>query len=269
LEPDTTSDLEAVAAAVEATGVPVEILGKGSNILISDAGIRGIVLRLGKGFRWAGREGSSLRVGGAMPVPALAGIAYQHALAGLSFGVAIPATLGGAVRMNAGAHGHEMAEVIREVHLFLLDEGRGDTLPAERAGFSYRRSALPRGAVVVGAVVDLAEGTREDIRAHMDEAREWRRRTQPIAEPNCGSVFKNPPDGHAARLIDRAGLKGARVGRAHVSMKHANFIVADEGASADDVLALIDRIRHEVEVRTGIVLEPEVQVIGDIHHVAG
>jgi UDP-N-acetylmuramate dehydrogenase len=204
-----------------------------------------------------------------MPLPALAGVALRHGLGGLAFGVAIPATLGGAVKMNAGAHGGEMADVVTEIETFRLGEGHAERIPGDRAGFSYRRSSLPADAVVTAVTVELRPDDPATIRAAMDSAREWRRRTQPLAEPNCGSVFKNPPDDHAARLIDRAGLKGTRVGRAHVSMKHANFIVADEGASADDVLALIDRIRHEVEVRTGIVLEPEVQVIGDIHHVAG
>ena len=262
LEPESQADLEAVSEAIRVTGVPVEILGKGSNVLISDAGVRGLVLRLGRGYRWAGREGSSLRVGGAMPVPALAGIAYQHSLAGLEFGVAIPATLGGAVRMNAGAHGHAMEEVVREAHLFLLHEARAVSVPAADVGFSYRRSSLPAGAIVVGCVVDLALGDREEIRRHMDEAREWRRRTQPLAEPNCGSVFKNPEGDAAARLVQEAGGKDIRVGSAEVSAKHANFIVARPGSTAADVVAVIRRVQDAVQERSGILLEPEVRLVG-------
>jgi UDP-N-acetylmuramate dehydrogenase len=200
-----------------------------------------------------------------MHLPALAGVALRHELAGLSFGVAIPATLGGAVRMNAGAHGHEMADVVEHVKVFHLDTGESATVPAPEIGFSYRSSVLPPDAVVVVVTVHLASGEAAEIRAAMDEAREWRRRTQPLAEPNCGSVFKNPSDGPAAaQLIEEAGAKGLREGGASVSTKHANFIVAAEGARASDVVALIDRVQ---ERGTGIRLEPEVRLIGGGAHV--
>ena len=173
-----------------------------------------------------------------MPLPALAGVALRHGLAGLEFGVAIPATLGGAVRMNAGAHGRELAEVVetrRDVPASRR-AARGDRRPPD-AGFALppvgagggRRSSM-------GAHVALAPGDAVAIRALMDEAREWRRRTQPLAEPNCGSVFTNPEGDHAARLIEAAGAKGRRVGGASVSDKHANFIVAEPGARAADVV---------------------------------
>jgi UDP-N-acetylmuramate dehydrogenase len=204
-----------------------------------------------------------------MPLPALAGVALRHELEGLSFGVAIPATLGGAVSMNAGAHGGEMSQVVAEVEVYLLGQGRAVRIRVEDAGFSYRRSSLPADAVVTGASVALRPGDPRAIRASMDEAREWRRRTQPLAEPNCGSVFKNPPGDHAAHLIERADLKGARVGGAQVSAKHANFIVADRGATAADVRALIDLVRGEVESLTGVRLEPEVQLIGEFDRVTG
>ncbi len=263
LEPGSLTDLEAAGRAIRATGVPFVILGKGSNVLISDDGFRGLVLRLGKGFRWAGRDGSTLTAGGAMPVPALAGIAFQHGLAGLEFGVAIPATLGGAVRMNAGAHGHSMSDVLREVNVFVLRAGVQRTMPAAEAGFTYRRSSLPEDAVVIGAALELAAGRRDEIRGLMDEARAWRRATQPLAEPNCGSVFKNPPDDHAARLVEAFGGKDLVVGGARVSEKHANFIVAAPGARAADVLGLIRRVQGLVRERSGVDLEPEVHLIGD------
>jgi len=266
LEPQSDADLVAAGEAVRETAIPFVVLGKGSNVLVSDAGFAGLVLRLGRGYRWAAREGDRLTAGGAMPLPALAGVALSHSLAGLEFGVAIPASLGGAVRMNAGAHGHELSEVLETVEVFELLAGTARRIAAADAGFSYRRSELPADAVVVGSTVALEPGEPSEIRALMDEARDWRRRTQPLAEPNCGSVFKNPPGDHAARLIEEAGGKDLAVGGASVSAKHANFIVASEGASAADVVELIRSVQEVVEASSGIRLEPEVHLVGDLDH---
>lgn len=266
LEPLSDADLVAAGEAVRETAIPFVVLGKGSNVLVSDAGFAGLVLRLGRGYRWAAREGDRLTAGGAMPLPALAGVALSHSLAGLEFGVSIPASLGGAVRMNAGAHGHELAEVLETVEVFELLAGTARRIAAADAGFSYRRSELPADAVVVGSTVALEPGEPSEIRALMDEARDWRRRTQPLAEPNCGSVFKNPPGDHAARLIEEAGGKDLAVGGASVSAKHANFIVASEGASAADVVELIRSVQELVEASSGIRLEPEVHLVGDLDH---
>jgi UDP-N-acetylmuramate dehydrogenase len=262
LEPQDDRDLDAASRAVRESGIPFVVLGKGSNVLVADEGFPGLVLRLGRGFRWAARDGFHLRAGGAMPLPALAGIALRHDLAGLEFGVAIPASLGGAVRMNAGAHGHQVADVIRRVDLFDMGLGVSSTIDADTVDFGYRRAGFPADVVIVGANLALRDGTGEAIRRQMDEAREWRRRTQPLAEPNCGSVFTNPPGDHAARLIEAVGAKGLTVGGASVSSKHANFIVAGPGARAADVRELIDRIRSLVMERAGVELEPEVRVVG-------
>lgn len=262
LEAQSQADLAAAGLAVTQAGIPVVVLGRGSNVLVADAGFPGLVLRLGRSYRWSARAGDHLSAGGAMPLPAMAGVALRHSLSGLEFGVAIPATLGGAVRMNAGAHGHEMAEVLESVEVFGLREGSTATIPAAEAGLSYRRSALGEGSVIIGARVRLDRSDPSGIRARMDEARAWRRATQPLAEPNCGSVFRNPRGDHAARLIEAAGAKGRRVGGASVSTKHANFIVADPGASAADVVALIDEVRTLVEAHDGVRLEREVQLVG-------
>ena len=264
LEPESDADLAAASLAIRETRIPVVVLGKGSNVLVGDAGFPGLVLRLGRGYRWSAREGDRLAAGGAMPLPALSGVAFAHGLAGLEFGVAIPASLGGSVRMNAGAHGGELADVLESVDVFRLDQGRLEQIAAADAGFGYRRSSLPKDGVVVGATVLLRPGDPAEIRAAMDDARDWRRRTQPLAEANCGSVFKNPPGDHAARLIDEAGGKGLTVGGASVSTKHANFIVASEGVRAADVLQLIAEIRELVLARSGIRLEPEVHLVGDL-----
>ncbi|MBI3647854.1 MAG: UDP-N-acetylmuramate dehydrogenase [Actinobacteria bacterium] len=269
LEAGSDADLAVAGRAAKETGLPVMVVGKGSNVLVSDAGFPGIVLRLGRGFRWAARDGDRLSAGGAMPLPALSGVALRHGLAGIEFGVAIPATVGGAVRMNAGAHGSEMAEVLERAEVFLLHEGQIRSVVAADAGFSYRASALPGSSVVVSATVVLGPGRTEEIRARMDEAREWRRRTQPLAEPNCGSVFKNPPGDHAARLIEESGAKGFSIGGASVSEKHANFVVTAPGARAADVVALIRAVQDRVEGLTGIRLEPEVHLVGEFDVVPG
>jgi UDP-N-acetylmuramate dehydrogenase len=262
VEPEVDADLAVVERAVREAAVPFVVVGKGSNLLVSDHGYPGLVIRLGRGYRWAARDRDRLRAGAAMPLPALAGVALRHGLAGLEFGVAIPATLGGAVKMNAGAHDADVAGVVRGVDVFLVASGERASLDDERAGFSYRGSSIPEDGIVVGATLELRPGDTADIRTRMEDARAWRRRTQPLVEPNCGSVFTNPPGGHAAALIDAAGMKGHRVGGAVVSTKHANFIVAGPGATADDVAALIRAIRDRVADSSGIVLQPEVRFVG-------
>jgi UDP-N-acetylmuramate dehydrogenase len=264
LEPEGEADLAAAAEAIARSGVPFLVIGKGSNLLIADGGFPGLVLRLGRAYRWAERDGDLLRAGAAMPLPALSGVALAHGLSGLEFGVAIPGSFGGALRMNAGAHDREMRDVVGSIDVFRLGAGTAETVPAAGAGFRYRGTALPDDAVVVGGTLRLEQRERNEIRGRMDEARSWRRRTQPLAEPNCGSVFKNPPGEHAARLVERVGLKGASVGGAKVSTKHANFIVAAEGATAADVLALIRHVQEAVASATGIRLETEVHVVGDL-----
>lgn len=167
--------------------------------------------------------------------------------------------------MNAGAHGRSMSDVVERIEVHpLTGEGGRRWLSATEAGFAYRRSHLPDGALVIGATARLAAAGEEEIRAQMEEAREWRRRTQPLAEPNCGSVFKNPEGDHAARLIESSGAKGLRVGGARVSEKHANFIVADPGASAADVWTLIGQVRSRVESHARVLLETEVELMGPV-----
>ncbi len=262
LEPQDEDDLAAAGRAIVETEIPFVVVGKGSNLLVSDRGFAGLVLRLGRGYRWVARDAGRLRAGAATPLPALAGVALQHGLAGLAFGVAIPATMGGAVKMNAGAHDGSMFDVVETVEVFRLRAGAAASIPAVDAGFTYRRSALPEDAVVCAATVALAPADPAQIRSAMDEARSWRRRTQPLGEPNCGSVFKNPSGDHAARLIEAAGMKGRTVGGARVSMKHANFIVARPRARAADVLTLIGEVQAEVERACGVRLEREVRLVG-------
>ena len=262
LEPEREEDLAIVSRAVGEAAIPFTVIGKGSNVLVSDEGYFGLVLRLGKGYRWAARDRDRIRGGAAMPLPALAGVALRHRLSGLEFGVAIPATLGGTVKMNAGAHDGQIGDIVHRIEIYRIAEARAVSILAEAAGFSYRRSLLPEDAIVTAATVALSPGAADAIRASMERARSWRKRTQPLAEPNCGSVFKNPPGRHAAAMIETAELKGTRVGGAVVSTKHANFIVAGPDATASDVLALIRLVRDRVRRSAGVELEPEVHLVG-------
>jgi UDP-N-acetylmuramate dehydrogenase len=263
LEAEDETDLAVSAEVIGATRIPWIVIGKGSNILVSDRGFLGLVLRLGRGYRWAARDGARLHAGGSMPLPALAGVALAHSLSGLEFGVAIPASVGGAVRMNAGAHRGAMDQVLERIELYSIAQAQRSEVPVGQAGFRYRHSDLPEASIVIGASLRLHPGEPPDIRREMDEARAWRKATQPLAEPNCGSVFKNPQGDHAARLVEAVGAKGLSVGAATVSEKHSNFIVARPGTTAADVHRLIRLIQDRVAERFGVALEPEVQFIGD------
>jgi UDP-N-acetylmuramate dehydrogenase len=267
LEASGIEDLQALSAAVNETEAPVLVVGRGSNMLVSDRGFDGVALRLGAGFRWSKAWGSTIEAGGAMPLPAVATLAMHHRLAGFEFAVAIPASVGGAVRMNAGAHGHEIAEVLDAIEVFVLPDGSTRRIAAADAGFSYRRSDLPAGSIVTAATIGLKPGTTEEIVAGMNEAKEWRRRTQPLNLPNGGSVFKNPPGDHAARLIEQVCGKDMRVGGARISDVHANFIVAEDGARANDVYTLLRKIQRMVREDTGVELEPELKLIGEFEEV--
>lgn len=267
LEAATEADLEALGAALAETKLPLVMLGRGSNLLVSDRGFGGIAVRLGAGFRWTRVEGNVIAAGAGVPLPTVAVLSGQHSLAGIEFAVAIPASVGGAVRMNAGAHGHTVGEVLSEVQVFRLDAARADAIPATQLGFTYRSTDLPEDAVVTGARFALAPGEAPEIQERLREAREWRRANQPLNLPNAGSVFKNPPEEAAGRLIERVCGKGTSVGGARISEIHANFIVATAEARADDVYTLIRRIQRRVKDETGITLEPEVRLIGEFEEV--
>jgi UDP-N-acetylmuramate dehydrogenase len=271
--------LRVVMRALDRTAaddVPLLVLGRGSNVLVSDAGFLGLVLRLGRGFKELGHvggpEGGSeaalgadsavvVSAGAAVAMPALAAWAAKESLAGLEFGAGIPGSVGGCVRMNAGAHGGEVADRLVVADLMLVGGGQRRMTAAELR-FGYRRSALPPRAVVTGARFRLQLADAADIRARLDELRAWRRATQPLRERNCGSVFTNPTGDSAGRLIEAAGLKGRQCGGARVSTKHGNFIVVAPGTRAQDVLDLITAVQAGVAVAGGPMLVPEVRVIG-------
>ncbi|HEX9696030.1 MAG TPA: UDP-N-acetylmuramate dehydrogenase [Actinomycetota bacterium] len=262
IEAEGDADLAALGDALDETGLPLLIVGRGSNMLVSDAGFDGIAVRLGGGYRWARVEGAAVHAGGAMPVPALASLAAGAALAGFEFAAAIPASFGGAIAMNAGAHHRSVSEVVTEARVYDLTRRAARTVAAADLGFTYRTSALPLASIVTAGVAALAPGDPGAIAAGMREAREWRRATQPVGLPNAGSVFKNPPEEAAGSLVERICGKGTRSGGARISEVHANFIVTEPGATAADVHSLIRRIQREVLDNAGVRLETEVKLIG-------
>lgn len=240
---------------------PLLVLGRGSNLLVADTGFDGVALRLGAGFKWQRRSGTGVEAGGGTSMPALAAWLATEGLAGLEFAAGIPATVGGSVRMNAGAHGGQTADAL--VSVTVASPAHPHGVERRDLEFGYRRSDLPPRSVVTAARWALHEDDPAAIRDRLDHLRAWRRATQPLRQRNCGSVFTNPPGDSAGRLIDAAGLKGRAVGGASVSDKHANFIVVTPGeTTAADVVALIGLVRDEVVARGGPLLEPEVRMVG-------
>ena len=269
VEAHDESDLVATASVAATSRLPILSLGRGSNLLVSDRGYPGIVVRLGRGFEWIADSGDGLEAGGATPLPRLANRAAGRGLSGLEFAVAIPASLGGAVRMNAGAHGSSLAEVLDWVRLYRLGETAPAVLPATELGMRYRSTTLDDNDVVCAArlaLIPAPPGEGGEIARRMQRYRDHRAATQPGEARNAGSMFKNPagsPAGvSAGRLIEEAGMKGHRAGRAEVSDKHANFFLARPGATAQDVHRLLVEVQAAVLERTGVLLTPEVRLIG-------
>jgi UDP-N-acetylmuramate dehydrogenase len=264
LRAERLDDLAALAGVLRAAPVPLLVVGRGSNMLVADGGWPGIALQLGQRFRGVEIDGSELEAGGATPLPSVAARSARASLGGIAFAVAIPGSVGGGVRMNAGAHGSELADRLVWADVFhLTGDGRAERMKPDELGFGYRRSALPAGAVVTGARFALTPAPEATVRAEIDEARRWRRDNQPVNQPNCGSVFANPPEMAAGRVVELLGMKGEGHGGARVSEVHANFIVAADGASAADVLALIRRAMRRARDELGITLRTEVQLVGD------
>jgi UDP-N-acetylmuramate dehydrogenase len=261
---ESEQDLLALFDLIDSAGLAFLVLGKGSNLLVSDAGFRGVVVRLGRAFRtFAALDApGQVRAGAALPDSTFVEQARALSLGGMEFLVAIPGSIGGAIAMNAGAHQGETARFLTAVRYFDRDAGIREE-PAARFPFAYRHSALrgQQGRIVLAGEFQLEPVNAAEILRRKDEIQTWRREHQPRDFPNCGSVFKNPPGTAAARLIDEAGLKGTRRGDAQVSELHANFIVNRGHATARDVLALVDFIRETIYKRTGITLELEMQVL--------
>ena len=261
VEASSLEDLQRVAEVVASTGLPTLVVGKGSNLLVADAGFPGVALVLGPAFAEIAVEGVRVEAGAAVALPVAARRTVRAGLTGFEWAVGVPGSIGGAVRMNAGGHGSDMAASLVEARLVDLTTGGVGVVPAARLDLGYRRSAVGPHHVVTSATLTLRPGDREAGEREIAEIVAWRRANQPGGQ-NAGSVFTNPPGDSAGRLIDAAGCKGLRLGTAEVSPKHANFFQADAGGSADDVRALMEVVRQRVWDHTGVDLHPETRLVG-------
>ncbi|PTQ11478.1 UDP-N-acetylenolpyruvoylglucosamine reductase [Sphingomonas oleivorans] len=262
VRPADVADLSAFLGRLDPS-VPVLPVGVGSNLIVRDGGVPGIVVRLPKSFAKVSVEpGNRIRAGGAAMGITLASAARDAGIAGLEFMRGIPGTVGGAVRMNAGAYGRDASDILIETTLVLRD-GSIETWPAAKLGYSYRHSMLPEGAVVVEALFAGTPGDPAAIGAEMDRIAAEREASQPLRSRTGGSTFKNP-DGHKAwALVDAAGCRGLRNGDAQVSEKHTNFLLNLGSASSAEIEALGEEVRRRVAEKSGILLEWEIQRVGN------
>lgn len=258
-EPEDEEQLARVLALLRNT--PHAVIGNGSNLLVGDGGYRGVLVRLSGGFSRVRVEGNRIIASAGATLSHVAKAAMEAGLSGMAPLAGIPGTVGGAMVMNAGAYGGEMANVI-ESSTCITKDGRRETLSDH--GFSYRHSVYAEnGAVVTGAVFSLTEGDTDAIRAEMRALSIKRREKQPLTLPSAGSAFKRPPQGYAAQMIDEAGLRGFSVGGAAVSEKHAGFVVNTGGATARDVRTLLSLVQEKVQKTHGVLLEPEIRFLGE------
>lgn len=263
LIPDDKEQLVSAIRLLNKHGIPWFSLGRGSNMLVSDKGIRGVVIKPGEGLDYARFEDTIVHAGASYSFVKLSVMAGKQGLTGLEFAGGIPGNVGGAVYMNAGAHGSDVSRIFRSAEI-VLETGELVRYEREDMHFSYRHSILQeQKGLVVEATFELEHGDRQEISAAMAALKERRLRTQPLKSATCGSVFRNPPGDYAARLIEASELKGVRFGGAEVSVQHANFIVNTGQATAEDVLALMSHIQGTVNERFGVKLVPEVLVVGE------
>ncbi len=263
-------DLLALLREIKAKGVPFFVLGGGTNLLVRDGGFRGVVVNL-KNLRTIALEREYRSIGGSFAVvlaeagvslPKLLAFTAEEGLTGLEFAAGIPGTVGGAVCMNAGTAAGEIGDVVDTVTLISM-EGRLVTKGREEMGFGYRTSSIPEGHLVFDMRVSLRRGEKDKIQARIRDLMDARKKNQPLGLPNAGSMFKNPQEESAGKLIDAAKLKGRRIGDAQVSDKHANFIVNLGKAKASDVLSLMDIVKQTVLDVHGVRLEPEIKIVGE------
>ena len=241
---------------------PYVTVGRGTNLLVSDRGYRGVVIDM-TGLETLSVEGNRMTAACGVSLASAARCAAEHSLSGLEFAAGIPGSLGGGIFMNAGAYGGELKDVVRSVRV-LTKYYEIAEIPAEEAGFGYRNSRFREsGEIILGAVMELVPGNREEIEARMKELSEKRRAKQPLELPSAGSTFRRPEGYYAGKLIEEAGLAGYQVGQAQVSPKHCGFVVNLGGASARDVYRLIREVQEKVKESSGILLEPEVVMLGE------
>ena len=262
-QPADEAELAALLQRAAEHAVPVTLVGNGSNLLVRDKGIRGLVIKLSNAFADIAVEGNTITFGSGVSLAMASKKAASLSLSGMEFAVGIPGTIGGAVYMNAGAYDGEMAKVVSSVRV-MDGQGKVKELAASQLDFAYRHTALQNsGLIVTGVTVCLKPGEAEDIAAKMADFSQRRISKQPLELPSAGSMFKRPPGYFAGTLIEQTGLKGYTVGGAQVSQKHAGFVVNIGGATASDVLQLISDVQNKVFAAHGVHLEPEVLVLGE------
>lgn len=260
---DDREQLGKVIRYLNLTGWPYFLLGNGSNLLVGDKGYRGVVIRLGREFEHVKTEGNRLTCGAAVSLARAAKTAMENSLSGLEFASGIPGSVGGGVRMNAGAYGGELGELVESV-VVMAKDGSLMELDNDTMEFSYRRSVLKdRPYAVLEVTMTLSEGDREEILARMNDLAAKRKQKQPLEYASAGSTFKRPEGYFAGKLIMDAGLRGARIGGARVSEKHCGFVINDGTATAADIAELIGEVSEKVKERFGVSLEPEVIFLGD------
>ncbi len=250
--------------AAQEAGVPVTVIGNGSNLLVRDGGIRGLVMHMGQSFSDIARDGDTIRAQAGATMAAVAHFAQREGLDGLAEIAGIPGTIGGGAIMNAGAYGGELSQTVARVDAIAQRDGKPRHYEGAALGFAYRRSAMmDAGVIITGVTFKLRPGDPDAIAARIDELARARREKQPLEYPSAGSTFKRPTGLFAAKLIDDCGLRGLRVGDAQVSEKHTGFVVNLGSATASDILALMDEVKRRVLDQTGVALEPEVRIIGE------
>jgi len=261
--PGTREELRAVVDFAVARRLPWFVLGRGTNLLVRDGGVRGLVIKTGPCLRMIDRSGQMILAGSGLTLAELASQAAAWSLAGLAFAAGIPGTVGGGVTMNAGAYGGDLGQILESVTAYYPGLGPR-TWPRAELGLGYRTSRFQQEtAIIEEASFRLTPGVEQIIREEMAGFARKRQEKQPLSLPSAGSVFRRPPGGYAGTMIEAAGLKGTRIGGAQVSEMHANFLVNVGGATAADVLALIALVQRKVQAQTGILLEPEIRVIGE------
>jgi UDP-N-acetylmuramate dehydrogenase len=262
VEPASIEDLKRTLKQIKKYNVPWRTIGRGSNLLVSDKGIKGVVIKLGKGLDEFKVHDTEVVVGAGHSLIVLSTVLSRRGLKGLEFAGGIPGSLGGAVYMNAGAHGSEISNILTKALVLFLD-GSMEWLSKEDLEFSYRTSILQksRPGIVIGAQLQLENGEKKDIIKKMQGYKDYRRETQPWNLPCAGSIFRNPLPDYAGKLVEKAGLKGYKIGGAQISEMHGNFIVNTGNAKADDVFALIKYVKNTIYDVYQINLETEVEII--------
>ena len=261
--PNRVEAVKDIMDIVKKHDLPWTVIGRGSNLLVLDEGIRGVVIKLGAGLDHLEIDGDQVTVGGGYSVVRLATSMRKKGMSGLEIAAGIPGSIGGAVYMNAGAHGSDRSEILVKARI-LFEDGTIEWLTNEEMDFSYRTSVLQkkRPGVCLEAVLKLEQKEREAITAQMQQNKDYRKNTQPYSSPCAGSIFRNPLPNHAGNLVEKAGLKGHQIGGAKVSEMHGNFIVNAGGATAKDVLDLIEYVKKTIREQYDVDMHTEVEIIG-------